>query len=203
MTKLMSRWLRPAIAILPTEPSGPGVPLARSCDARMFVSRLTSASIQNCASWSRATGSPCAGCSLPRLHRDRDDAAAARRDLAADRHALVHERRERDAPAFADVAEPFGVGDAHVGHVDLVELGLARRLHERPHLDARRLHVDDEHRHALVLHGVRVGAREHDAEARDVRERRPHLLAVERPLVAVADRARREARRRRSPRRAR
>ena len=37
------------------------------------------------------------------------------------------------------------------------------------------------------------GAREHDAEARHVRERRPHLLAVERPLVAVAHRARREA----------
>ena len=33
----------------------------------------------------------------------------------------------------------------------------------------------------------------HDAEARDVRERRPHLLAVEHPLVAVAHRPRREA----------
>ena len=74
----------------------------------------------------------------------------------------------------------------HVGQVDLVELRLTRRLHERPHLDTGRVHVDDEHRHALVLHGLRVGAREDDAEARDVRERRPHLLPVQHPLVAVA-----------------
>ena len=50
-------------------------------------------------------------------------------DLAADRHPLVHERRERHAPALADVAEPFAVGHAHVGEVHLVELGLAGRLH--------------------------------------------------------------------------
>ena len=157
---------RPSRACRPNPP-GPGVPFARVCDARMFVSRLTSASIQSCASSSRATASlRVAGCCFHCVHRDRDHARAARVHLTADRHALVHQRRERDAPAFADVAEPFAVGDAHVGDVHLVELGLAGRLHERPHLDARRVHVDDEHRHALVLHLLGVGAHEDDAEAR-------------------------------------
>ena len=129
---------------------------------------------------------------LPFVHRDRDDSRAARIYLTADRDALVHERRQRDVPAFAGVAEAFGVGDANIGHVDLVEFGLARRLHERSHLDARCLHVEDEHRHPLVLDLFGIGAHEDDAEPREVRERRPHLLAVDDPLVAVAHGARAE-----------
>ena len=64
---------------------------------------------------------------------------------------------------------------------------------QRPHLDAGLLHVDDEVREPAVLRhvGVRCGTSS-IPHLRDVRERRPHLLAVDDPLVAVAHRARRE-----------
>ena len=57
---------------------------------------------------------------------------------AADGGALVGQRRHRHPPALAGVADAVGVGDAHVGDVHLVELGLAGDLAQRPHLDARR-----------------------------------------------------------------
>ena len=47
MTNVMIRWFRPAMASLPTDPSGPGVPTLRFWLARMFVSRLTSTSLQS------------------------------------------------------------------------------------------------------------------------------------------------------------
>ena len=63
---------------------------------------------------------------------------------AADGDPLVAERRVGDLPALADLAEPVGVGDPHVGQEDLVELGLAGDLAQRPDLDARVVHVEDE-----------------------------------------------------------
>ena len=68
-------------------------------------------------------------------------------------------------PALADVAEAQRVGHAHVGEEALVELGLAGHLVERAHLDAGRVHVDEEGRDALVLGHVGVGARDDQAEA--------------------------------------
>ena len=99
----------------------------------------------------------------------------------------MQERRHRDLPAAADLAEEVLRGDAHVGEEDLVELRLARDLAQRPHLDARRMHVDDEVREPCVARRLRVGAREEDAEVGEVRERRPHLLAVH-DEVAVLER---------------
>ena len=78
------------------------------------------------------------------------------------------------------------VGDAGVGEVHLVELGLAGHLAQRPDLDAGSVHVDDERGEAGVLHGLGIGAHDEQAPARQVGERRPHLLAVDDPLVAVA-----------------
>ena len=53
-----------------------------------------------------------------------------------------------------------------------------------------RAHVDDEVGDALLRRRVGIGAREQDAEVRDVRERRPDLLPVHDVLLAVARRAR-------------
>ena len=55
-------------------------------------------------------------------------------------------------------AEPVRVGDPHVGQEHLVELGLAGDLAQRPDLDARGVHVDDEVGQARVLGHVGVGA---------------------------------------------
>ncbi len=48
-----------------------------------------------------------------------------------------------------------------------------------------RVHVDDEHRQALVLGHVGVGARQQQAVGGELRVGRPHLLAVQRPGAVV------------------
>ena len=77
---------------------------------------------------------------------------------------------------------------AHVGHVDLVELGLAGDLPQRANLNTRGLHVEGEIGHASVLGHVRIGAGDEHAEVGDVGECVPHLLTVDDPFVAVLDR---------------
>ncbi len=56
----------------------------------------------------------------------------------------MEERGHRDGPAAADLAEDVLAGNFDVAEEDLVELGLAGDLHERPDLDTRRVHVDDQ-----------------------------------------------------------
>ena len=80
--------------------------------------------------------------------------------------ALVRERRVGDRPAVVQLADELVVGHEHLVEEHLVELGVARDLHERPHLDAGRLHVDDEVGDALVLRRVGVGAGEADPPPR-------------------------------------
>ena len=195
---------RSADAILPIEPSGPGSPILRFWLARMFVSRSTSARIHSFITSSRVAASlRSLGQVAPHLDQRGDRARALRRDRAADRDPLVHQRGQRDPPAVAGLAEQLGVGDAGVGEEDLVELGLAGHLAQRPDLDAGRLHVDDERGEAGVLHRFGVGAHDEQAPARQVGERGPHLLAVDDPLVAVAHALATTARRSRSRRPAR
>ncbi len=65
----------------------------------------------------------------------------------------------------------------------------ARHLFEGPHLDARRVHVDEEVGDAAMLRLVEVGSCEEDAEVAVVGSRGPHLLPVDDPLVAVSHRS--------------
>ena len=62
---------------------------------------------------------------------------------------------------------------------DLVELGLAGDLAQPADRHALGVHRHDEHRQALVLGHVGVGAREQQAVGGELRVGRPHLLAVE------------------------
>ena len=112
----------------------------------------------------------------------------------AERPALVQQRRHRDLPAAADLAEQVLGG--HVGRreEDLVELGLAGDLAQRPHLDPGRVHVDDQVREPRVPLRLGVAAREQDAEVGEVRERRPDLLAVDDEVAVLDARARAHAR---------
>ena len=111
------------------------------------------------------------------------DIEAARRQ--ADRQPLVHQGGERGLPALAHLAQALAVGNAHVGEEHLVEVGAARHLLDRPHLDARRLHRQEEHGEAGVLGHVGIGAGDDDAVVAVVRARGPHLLAVDHPTLAV------------------
>ena len=92
--------------------------------------------------------------------------------------ALVQERRHRHLPAVALVAQAVLDRHLNIAEEDLVELRLAGDLAQRPHLDAGRVHVDDEVRQVPVARRLGVALRDEDAEVGDVRERRPHLLAV-------------------------
>ena len=111
----------------------------------------------------------------------------------AERAALVEERRHRDVPAAADLADHVLERHLDAAQEDLVELGLARDLAQRPHLDAGRVHVDDQVGEAGVALRVGVGAGEEDAEVRDVRVRRPDLLPVDDEAVALEARRRADA----------
>ena len=111
---------------------------------------------------------------------------AATATAGADRRTLVHQRGERDVPPVVDVAEAVVVGDPHLVEEDLVEARAAGHLTQRPHLDAGRLHVDDEPGEPLVLGQVGVGAGDDLADVGVLRAGGPHLLAGDHPLVAVA-----------------
>ena len=80
----------------------------------------------------------------------------------------------------------IAVGDAHVGEEHLVEVRRAGELADRPHLHARRLHVEDEVGQPRMLRHIRIAARDQDAEVAVVRAGVPDLLAVDHPVVAVA-----------------
>ncbi len=101
--------------------------------------------------------------------------------------ALVCQRPARHRPAVVQLADEVLGGDLHVGEEDLVEVRVLAvgELGDGPGLDARGLHVDDEHADAGVLGGVGVGAHEAEAEVGVVRARGPHLLAVDHEAVPV------------------
>ena len=84
----------------------------------------------------------------------------------------------------------FSTGHLDAGEEDLVELRLAGDLAQRPHLDAGRLHVDDQVREPGVALRGRIAAGDEDAPVGDVRVRRPHLLAVDDEVRAFEPRAR-------------
>ena len=98
------------------------------------------------------------------------------------------------AQPLCSAADEMVVGHEHVVEEHLVELRVAGDLHERTHLDAGRLHVDDEVRDALVLRRVGIGAGEADAPPRELRVAGPHLLAREQPAVVDARRRGRQRR---------
>ena len=101
------------------------------------------------------------------------------RERKSEGRPLVHERRHRHLPALSGPADHVFGGDLDVGEEDLVELGLPRDLCQRPHLDTRRVHVDEEIRQPLVPRSIRVAQRDEDAPVGEVCVRRPDLLAVD------------------------
>ena len=98
---------------------------------------------------------------------------------------LERERPHRDAPAAVDLAHDVRGRGARAVEERLVELAVPGDLHDRPDLDPGLIHRHEQVRQPLVLRRVAVGAAQHEDPLRPVRERRPHLLAVDHPLVAV------------------
>ena len=80
-------------------------------------------------------------------------------------------------PAALGAHPPF-VGHEDVVQLDLVELGLAGRLHERVHAHAVGVHVDDERGDALLaLRRIGIGAGQAQAPVGELRVGGPDLAA--------------------------
>ena len=99
--------------------------------------------------------------------------------------ALVHQGRVRHGPSVAAATDDRVVEHLGVRQEHLVEQRMARHLDQRTHVDALLVHVEREPGDALVLRQVRVRPGDEHAQIRDRTERRPDLLAVDGPLVAV------------------
>ena len=110
-----------------------------------------------------------------------------------DGDAFVGQHRHRDPPPVVDVAHQCVGGEAHVVEEHLVEVSVPVDLPQWARGDAGDTHVDDEHADAAVLRNVGVRAGDEQPVVAVVRARRPHLLAVHHPLVAVAFRPRLQA----------
>src|SRR3546814_5536211 len=100
--------------------------------------------------------------------------------------ALVGEGGHGDAPASVHRAEQRVGGEADLVEEHLVELAAAVHLPERPDLDARQVHVDEEERDPLVLRQVGIGAGQADAPVGPPPGGAPPLPTGDHPLVAVA-----------------
>ena len=90
-----------------------------------------------------------------------------------------------DLPAVVHAAHDVVLRSLGVGEEDLTELGGAIGLGDATHLDTRLLHRHEDVRDAGVLGGVGIGAGEQEAVVGVVTLGRPHLLAVDDPLIAV------------------
>ena len=101
---------------------------------------------------------------------------------------LVGEGGVQHPPPVALAADQVVRGHGHVGEEHLVEVRLPGDLDQRPDLDAGLLHGDDEVAQPAVLGHVPVGAGDHQRVVGRGRARGPHLLPVDDPAVAVADR---------------
>ena len=88
--------------------------------------------------------------------------------------------RSREALGFSTVPDLLH----EVGHCAMLMNPTFARFAQG---HAGSVHVDDEHRDAPVLGCVDIGAGDEDAAVANVRQRRPHLLAVDDPLVAVSN----------------
>ena len=94
---------------------------------------------------------------------------------------LVRQRAVGDRPPLSERAEQVLARDDDVVEEDFVEVGAFAVVHlgDRPHRDARRIHVDDHAADPHVLRRVGIGADEEDASLGVLRSGRPHLLPVD------------------------
>ena len=110
---------------------------------------------------------------------------AAAPDTDAHHRPLVGQGGLQHPPALVELTQPVGVGYPGVGEEHLVEAAVAGDLAQRPHLDAGLAHGEEEERDAPVLGLVPVGAGDEQRVVGLGGARRPHLLAVDHPFVAV------------------
>ena len=113
--------------------------------------------------------------------QQRDDLLQPLRQLAgiADHRALMFQRDVRDIPALAAPQHDLLLGHAHVGEEHFVEFRASRHRAQRAHIEAGRLHRQQQVGNPLVLRLVRLGAAQQEHHVGVVRGTGPDLLAVD------------------------
>ncbi len=94
------------------------------------------------------------------LRRQCDELFVVRALGAANGQTLRGQRRQGHFPAAVDCTDALLVRNPHVAEIDFIETAFSRNLMDRAHFNARALHIDPEHGHAVVLSDRRVGASE-------------------------------------------
>ena len=180
-------WIFGAPTTFSIDDSGPGVsPLLSLVRVRAWLRRSPSDWTYQSASRSRVavlerTGTPSTSIFRARAKMSGKSRPATR----SDRQSLVHQSGDRDLPAFTYLTESLRVRNANVGEEDFVEVRPARNLTDGLHLDPRRRHIDPEEGQPLVLGKSRIVTCKQDPVLRVVCSRRPDLLTVDEPIVAV------------------
>ena len=128
---------------------------------------------------SSAAGRPSRSIVARQLDQPFDVALIRDLQARAERAALVHQRADRHVPALIHLADDVRHRHADVAEEHFVELRLAGHLPQRPHLDARRLHVHQHHGEALVLRHGGIGAHDQLAPVRRPAVAGPDLLPVD------------------------
>ena len=144
-----------------------------------------------------------------RTHGTAPSGAPSRRERAHDVLQLLEQPRQHADAADLDALEVerhHGVVEAHAAGADQVilrhphvveEHRIGADVRHRPdalHLDAGTIHRHDDHRDALVLARLGLGAHRHPVVGGGVGAGVPDLLAVDHPLVTVQLGARAEGR---------
>ena len=96
----------------------------------------------------------------------------------------MQKRGDRDRPAVTRLAENLRLRHDDVLKEDLVELRVACDLHQRPDLDTRALHVHQQVRQTVTRIRLFALAGDEHAPLRDLRQRRPDLLAIDHVVIA-------------------
>src|SRR5579862_3110425 len=138
-------WVSSVQCSLMIDASGPGIPMRSSLSrVRWQVWRKVSTPRYTSASAWRLIGSR----EAPRARESHQLVARPRQqDLHLDdvkNAALVLQRRGGDLPTVVQLAQQILARHAHVLEEHLVELGVPADLAQRPHGDARALHVDQQ-----------------------------------------------------------
>ncbi len=112
-------------------------------------------------------------------------AARGRSTAGTESGSLVHERRVCNSPPAVDVTDNCCLADRCVRDEDLVEHGSPRHLSQRPNVNSVLVHVERKVSDALVLGHFGVCSGQQHSQVGNFAHRRPNLLTVDDPLVAV------------------
>ena len=93
-----------------------------------------------------------------------------------------------DLPALIDLEHHSAFRHAHICEENLVEIGSARHVDERPNFDTRNIHREKDVGYAMMFFRFRIGSYQTENHVGLSCGRRPYLLAVNDELVAIFDR---------------